>query len=243
MTAMTPYNEMTPAAAALHLLALHKLPGDAYKNPVLVHKVDHAARAVGHYHSVSAARVTVETQPRSSLAPFCAHCADDVYVTGSGTVHRVGITLDAESAAHCEMSADHLHSLPVDPPEHVCLEGPVCVWWDAAASSRSYDDDAGWCGHESCLEAVMHPCEACQIETAIGMAADVTRWAQLSVSLDAGQCPGPDGVSCGAAVTYRAAIAAPGYGRSYECSAGHMWVKIGPTWTDTPGELTVADVI
>lgn len=190
-----------------------------------------------------ASALDLAMQPRSFLVPSCAYCGLDVIECDDARVRRPGMT-DDDAATHCEKSHDHLHSVPVDPPEHVCYEGPLCEFWSEfhPRSGSTQDDDPMYCGHSSCMQVLMSACEACQVETMIEAAEDIARWADLSKTLDSGLCPGPAG-KCGQPVTYRAHIAAPGYGHSYECAAGHVWIKVGPTWMDTAPELIPADVI
>jgi len=42
--------------------------------------------------------------------------------------------------------------------------------------------------------------------------------------------------SCGESLSYRASIAAPGFGQSWECPNGHVRIKLGESFID-PHEI------
>jgi hypothetical protein len=116
-------------------------------------------------------------------------------------------------------------------PAHTCHAGPLC----ATA------EDPAECSHASCAAIVHEDCEACFRE-AMAEAADEQAQATADAAcLNRGYCP----VDM-TPVTFRAHVAAPGYGTSWECRCGHPWHQAGGTWyrpdLTEPPLLTLADV-
>lgn len=212
------FDEVTAAAEALDDLTYHL---DRFTSAPRL--ADHLATA-SHRRKVAAADAP-------HLGILTSHHRD---------AHAGDLTQARDRLARAQAAAAGTPALT-----HTCLTGPACEpWYEPAAPRRYGSPESDGCDHDSCWDVTFGKCIACQAEGAAELAEFLELGRKVGAALDTGTCPGPDGSgSCGQPVSYSAQIAAPGYGTSYRCDAGHLWVKVGPNWSDQAPELTLADVI